>query len=267
MLSVIIGRFQTNELHDGHLELIRAAKEFSDTTVALIGVTAATGTDKNPLSYKVREAMVLHYADDSYPLHDMPSDKDWSNQVDKIIADLGHVEAIIWGGRDNGIEDYYSGKHEVRTISQVGRYSATSIRKEIAKEPINCPNFRAGIIHHVENRYPIVYSTVDVAIYKRRTIGKGWEELRVMDGILMGKKGDKFMFVGGFVDPEDQDLFQAAARETKEETGFIVNEDALQYEFSNKVDDLRYLETKDSIITHFFSVERDSSDLPKPDNI
>lgn len=242
-LSVIIGRFQTNQLHEGHLDLIRQVRAMGNPILVLIGVTAATGTDKNPLSFEIRRH--LFYTDLSLfakviPLFDMLSDKDWSDQIDSIISQLGFKEAVIWGGRDNSIEGYYSGKHEIKTIEQVGNHSATSLRKEIAKEPVNCPNFRAGIIHHVENRYPIVYSTVDIILWR---IEEGYQ-------ILVGKKGDKFSFIGGFVDTNDNSLLKAAQRELEEETG--ITKEILAYLDSMKIEDERYKGTKDSIMTHIF---------------
>jgi len=242
MLEVIIGRFQTNKLHEGHLDLIRQVKATGNDILVLIGTTAATGTDKNPLGFEVRKHLFDPYLNNSpiLELKDMPSDKDWSSQVDFIIESLGFKKARIWGGRDNSIENYYSGKYEIKVIEQNGQHSATNIRKEIAKEPINCPNFRAGIIHHVESRWPIVYSTVDVILW--RNLGKE---------ILVGKKGDKFAFIGGFVDSTDSSLFHAAQRELKEETG--IEKELLVYMDSIKVDDERYKKTKDCIMTHIFT--------------
>jgi len=267
MLQVIIGRFQTNNLHKGHIKLIQEAKREGKNILILIGVTAATGTDKNPLSFEVRKHLFDQHLSVAIikPLHDMPSDKDWSDQIDNTIEDLGFKEAIIWGGRDNSIEDYYSGKHQIKTIGSMGKHSATSIRKEIAKEPINCPNFRAGIIHHIENRYPIVYSTVDVIIYKTVERGNGWEKIHILDSILMGKKGDKFMLIGGFVDTTDVDLNHAATRELLEETGLVNFK--LKYEFSHKVNDSRYLATKDCIMTHLFSGRSEDGKLPDQSKI
>lgn len=253
-LSVIIGRFQTNHLHEGHLDLIRQVKAMGNPILVLIGTTDATGTDRNPLSFEVRKHLFDTHITNAQimPLQDMPSDKDWSYQIDWIIEKLGYDEAVIWGGRDNSIEGYYFGKHEIKTIEQVGFHSATYIRKEIAKEPINCPNFRAGIIHHVENRYPIVYSTVDIAIYCLDYYG-------IIDSVLMGKKGDKFHFIGGFVDPQDSNIEEAAKRELFEETGF---KNLLIYEFSHKIDDSRYKGSKDSIMTHLFSCLNNKRIIP-----
>jgi bifunctional NMN adenylyltransferase/nudix hydrolase len=261
MLSVIIGRFQTNQLHEGHLDLIRQAKAATGHDIlVLIGTTAAAGTDKNPLSFELRKHLFdIHISfSPILPLEDMASDKDWSDKIDGIIEDLGYDEALIWGGRDNGIEGYYTGKHKIRIIEQRENHSSTAIRKNIAKQSLNCSNFRAGIIHHIENRYPIVYSTVDVAIYRLDDFGN-------LNSVLMGKKGDKFCFPGGFIDPQDENLHQAAFRELKEETG--ITQDYLEYIFSYKVNDARYKGTKDCIMTHFFAGSNHSITFPDSSKI
>jgi len=241
-LAVIIGRFQTPYLHKGHLRLIEEAKSISDDVLIFIGCTAAVGTDKNPLDYITRVNLFYKAGALSNPmilaLDDCPSDKDWSDSIDKHIDYLGYTEAIILGGRDNSIQDSYSGKHQIKIIDAYGNHSATALRKIAAREPMYHPHFRSGIIYHAENRYPIVYSTVDVVItYK--------------DSFLMGKKGDKFYFIGGFVDPNDENLKAAAMRELKEETT-IEEITLLSYHSSLKIDDYRYKNTKDSIMTHIF---------------
>jgi nicotinamide mononucleotide adenylyltransferase len=154
-LHVIIGRFQTNKLHEGHKELIRAAKATGNDVLILIGCTDAAGTDKNPLDFETRKHLFNTYFNNTLikPLYDTPSNKDWSDSIDNIIDELGYKEAVIWGGRDNNIENYYSGKHSIKIINQVGNHSATKIRKEIKQKAIDCPNFRAGIIYHIENNY------------------------------------------------------------------------------------------------------------------
>jgi len=254
-LQVIIGRFQTNKLHEGHKELIRAAKATGNDVLILIGCTDAVGTDKNPLDFETRKHLFNTYFNNTLikPLYDMPSNKDWSDSIDNIINEIGYKEAVIWGGRDNNIENYYSGKHSIKIIDQVGNHSATKIRKDIKQKAIDCPNFRAGIIYHIENRYPIVYSTVDIALINDE--GK----------ILMGKKGDKFFLIGGFVDKEDDNLKDAATRELFEETGLIAHNTDLKYFDSFKIDDSRYRKSKDCIMTHLFTGKY--NDLPKKENI
>ena len=271
MLSVVIGRFQTPHLTEAHLKLFEEARKSSHRILVLIGCTAAIGTDKNPLSYEMRKHMIddklpddylLHFAE----LHDNPSNKDWSDQIDDLINKHGETEAIIFAGRDNSVEGYYSGKHPIKTIEELPNHSATALRKKIAKNPVYGYNARAGIIHHIENRYPIVYSTVDVAI----TWGRN--EYGLAAHVLMGKKGDKFNFIGGFVDPSDESLFEAARREAHEETGFKIDNfdddfTHFNYRFSHKVEDERYHNTKDSIMTHFFCVTMLDQKLPDKNKI
>ncbi len=254
ILSVIIGRFQTPYLHEGHLDLLRQAKQHSDAVLVLIGVSSAEGTDRNPLNFQTRKELFFCNGVvnpiDIRALPDTHSDQDWSDNIDAIIEDFGFSNATIFGGRDNSIEGYYVGKHPIKIIDNVGVHSSTAIRKAFATKVISDRNFRAGIIYHVENRYPIVYSTVDVAVYRMDDYGN-------LDSILMGKKGDKFNFVGGFVDPQDKNLERAALRELFEETAFSEREllfAQMNYEFSSKVEDSRYKSTKDSIMTHFFSL-------------
>jgi bifunctional NMN adenylyltransferase/nudix hydrolase len=243
MLSVIIGRFQTPHLHEGHQELIRAANNFSQNVLVLIGCTAAIGTDKNPLDFETRKKIFENrMLCEIKPLHDMVSDYDWSDQIDKIIDDLGFKEATIFGGKDNSIEGYYHGKHRIKIINPIGIHSATALRKAVGmSNPRSSEDFRAGIIYAAENRYPIVYSTVDVIIKNG-------------DKYLVGKKGNKYCFIGGFVDPSDRNLFEAAIREAREETG-ITSYGIGFYAGSIKIDDERYKGTKDSIMTHCFITE------------
>lgn len=246
-LSVIIGRFQSPRLTEGHKNLIDHAIRSGDSLLILIGTTAAIGTDKNPLDYKTRKQLIdgtlrgnCYQIEE---LKDQKSDKDWSQEIDSIVERLGFEDATIFGGRDNNIENYYCGKYKIEIIEQIGRSSATELRKEAGKNPIDSEDFRSGIIYHTQKRYPIVYSTVDIAIYRLNEWGN-------LDSILMGKKGDKFCFIGGFVDPADEDLLIAAQRELMEESGIYC---ALEYEFSKKVEDERYRGTKDCVMTHFFS--------------
>ena len=119
MLSVVIGRFQIDSLHQGQLELLHKARNNGEGLLILVGVSDATGTDKNPLSFEARKGL-FNSNDLVLPLKDFPlSDKDWSDEIDRIISELGFSEATIFGGRDNSIEGYYSGKHPVKIIDEI----------------------------------------------------------------------------------------------------------------------------------------------------
>lgn len=246
MLSVVIGRFQTPYLHEGHLELFKQARDHSESLLVLIGCTSAVGTDKNPMDFETRKRLIKLNCEVK-ALYDMLSDQDWSDQIDKIIADLGFKEATIFGGRDNSIYGHYFGKHKIKIIDERGGKSATALRKQIAQNVRDSEDFRAGIIYATEARYPIVYSTVDVIVKNE-------------DKYLVGKKGDKYCFVGGFVDAEDKSLQNAAIRELEEETG-ITNFGDIDYCGSVKIDDSRYKGTKDSIMTHCFLVRNAKNGL------
>jgi len=244
-LSVIIGRFQTNKLHEGHLELFKRASEVSDRILVMIGTTSAVGTSKNPLDFITVASMIdgLGITPNIVGLSDCHSDSEWSELVDNTIDEHLHsyeTDVIIWGGRDNSISNSYNGKYPVKIIDEVGNFSATSIRSEIGKNVIDSFDFRSGIIYASQNRYPIVYSTVDVII-------------KVGEKYLVGKKGLKYCFVGGFVDSADNTVEESAIREMKEETG-ITQYDSISFLGSMKIDDPRYRGTNDSIMTHCFLV-------------
>ena len=264
MLGVVIGRFQTPYLHEGHQAVIDHARNNSDSLLILIGVSDAIGTDREPMNFETRKGL-FKTNDIVLPLKDMPSDIDWSNQIDNIINNLGFTEAVLFGGRDNALEGRYFGTHRMKIIEAKGDLSASAIRKVVAKTPIASSDFRAGVIYQAMTRYPIVYSTVDVIIYAKdqtKTEPNSYN-------ILMGRKGDKLQFIGGFVDPQDEDLDAAARRELREETGFgvdgcLLDLANLRYEFSHKVDDIRYKKTKDSIMTHVFSAFSETGSLPDP---
>jgi bifunctional NMN adenylyltransferase/nudix hydrolase len=247
MLGVVIGRFQTPYLHEGHLQLLKYARNKSDKLLILIGVSSATGTDRDPMDFETRKGL-FQTNDIVLMVYDMPSDIDWTKQVDSIIEHLGFKEATIFGSKDNAIEGHYLGKHPINIMLSTTSKSATEIRKNITVKYTQA--FREGIIYQTQKRYPIVYSTVDVII--RNSAGE----------YLVGRKGDKYAFVGGFVDKEDASLLQAAERELKEETAI---ETSLRYFDSIKIADPRYSKTKDSIMTHIFLGRWDK--LPNSDEI
>jgi len=236
MLGVVVGRFQTPYLHNGHFELLKYARNKSDKLLILIGVSSATGTDKDPMDFETRKCLFETFENIIVlPIYDMPCDKDWSNQLDSIINNLGFDDAIIFGSRDNSILNYYYGKHNIDIMISNINQNATEIRKHVKIIPSQ--DFREGVIYHTQKRYPIVYSTVDIVIQNDN------------DEFLLGKKGNKWAFVGGFVDKEDNSLLQAANRELFEETGI---ETDLKYLTSIKIFDPRYIKTKDSIMTNIF---------------
>lgn len=244
-LGVVIGRFQIPWLHEGHKHLINFAQNQSDDLLVLIGTTKAMPSRKNPLDFPTREMIVKK----SFPeaivaaLPDHPSDTGWSERIDRFIEqNFPSHEVALFGSRNSFI-DYYCGKFPVVKVPGISVPSGTVIRQNISNGKRINRQFLAGLICAQNNRLPISYQTVDVAVIR-------YEDRNV----LMGKKrndGGKCRFIGGFVDPKDMSLEGAALRELKEEAGPIDCHEMI-YLGSIRISDYRYRFEDDKIITAFF---------------
>lgn len=245
-IAVVIGRFQVPELHAGHCHLISYARDRADRLLILIGTSQALPTPRNPLPYNVREQMLrsAYPSGSFYALADHPSDDAWSEQVDAIIAQqYGDSEVTLYGARDSFIP-YYSGVHPIVVVPSIASPSGTQLRESGKKELPGSVDFRVGLIHAQYARLPISYQTVDIAV------------LRHADQmVLLGRKvtdGDLWRFIGGFVDPTDSSLEQAAVREMHEEAGRIDCHE-IHYLGSYRVSDFRYRSEPDQVLTAFFA--------------
>ncbi|MBP6732052.1 MAG: NUDIX domain-containing protein [Chitinophagales bacterium] len=255
-IGVIVGRFQVNELHTGHAEMIKDVAAKHKRVVVFLGVAPVLVTRSNPLDFITRKEMLLqlfpHLTILSIP--DTPSDYDWSRELDKRIREACPVGSVVmYGSRDSFIK-YYSGSFETSELPEHQSTSGTEVRLSISQEVKASPDFRAGVIFAAYNQYPKVYPTVDVAILKD-------------DKILLGRKPgqNKFRFIGGFTDPTDSSYEEAAARETLEETGVAVSD--IKYAGSAKIDDWRYRSEQDKIITHLFVAQYQSGEPGAKDDI
>ena len=115
-------------------------------------------------------------------------------------------------------------------------------------------DFRAGVINSVYNRYSITYTTVDICAYNNE------------GQILLARKPseDKFRFVGGFVDTDDESLEVAVKIEFEDETG--EDEMVLYFDGSNKekpfgegMDDY-FIDVRNRIRTQWDSMPLDLTD-------
>ena len=245
--AVIVARFQTPHLHDGHQYLINHIRSKHNKVVVVLGVSPVKGSRRNPFDFYTRERMIkkLYPEIIVLPLSDHPSDEYWSNSLDQLLkTSFPNESFLLYGSRDSFISSYH-GLLAVEELPQVGPHSATTIRNEAADKVIDSSDFRLGINYAYNNMYAAVYPTVDIALFKNdKTL------------LLLGrKKGAKtWRLPGGFVDPTDSSFEEAAKRELGEECGNMETS-PMHYIGSAKIDDWRYRAEVNKIMTLLFAAD------------
>jgi bifunctional NMN adenylyltransferase/nudix hydrolase len=245
--GVIIARFQTPALHEGHLTLIRQVKQKHNRLIIVLGVSPVKGSRKNPLDYYTRERMLKQLFSDIIilPLSDQAIDKVWSKKLDDLLSNNFPQETfVLYGSRDSFIPSY-SGRFTTEALPPVQDFNATAQREAISDKVFDTEEFRAGVIYNTYNLFPKVYPTVDIALFRHQR-----KEL------LLGRKPNELSWrlPGGFADPSDDSFEMAARRELREECGEI-EAGNMQFELSMLVDDWRYRSEVDKIITTLFSTD------------
>lgn len=235
--GVVIGRFQTPYLHQGHLALLEAVAQKHADVIVLLGVRPAAANSNNPLSFVTRKIMVEDQYPDSVvlPVTDTREDRAWSRSVDAIVRTVvGAGPATLYSGRD-GFADHYTGTFETVQLTLPREdVSATALRDHVAAQHDH-PAFRAGVIHAVQNAGPRLDMAVDMAVLNPDG-----------DSVIMGKKSGESLwrFPGGMFEAAIDDTFETcASREMHEETGIIVERATWEYVASLNVDDWRCRDT------------------------
>lgn len=245
--GVVIARFQTPALHEGHLSLIRQVKQKHNRLIIVLGVSPVKGSRKNPLDYYTRERMLKQLFPDIIvlPLSDQAIDKVWSKKLDDLLANNFPQETfVLYGSRDSFIPSY-TGRFLTEALPPVQDFSATAQREAISDKVFDTEEFRAGVIYNTYNLFPKVYPTVDIALFRQQR-----------KQLLLGRKPNEIAWrlPGGFADPTDESFEMAARRELREECGEI-EAGKMQFELSMLVDDWRYRSEVDKIITTLFSTD------------
>jgi bifunctional NMN adenylyltransferase/nudix hydrolase len=243
-VGVIVGRFQVNELHEAHLDLIKTVCSRHEKVIIFLGLSPLRVTTENPLDFESRKQMILQKFPEVIVLYakDSASDQVWSRRLDAMIADVvspGQT-VVLYGSRDSFIAKYH-GAYDTQELVQEVYVSGKEIRKAISKKVKASPEFRAGVIWASHSRYPTVYPTVDVAVLNE-------DETK----ILLARKEDEreYRFIGGFVDPRDANFEAAARREVQEEACIAITDPVYVGNFS--IDDWRYRTERDCIKSTLF---------------
>jgi bifunctional NMN adenylyltransferase/nudix hydrolase len=248
--GVIVGRFQVNDLHDGHMELFRQVRSRHSGVIVFIGQHPAGLSKNHPLDFPTRKAMIQAKFPEFtvMPLMDARTDEQWSSALDSAIASVitGESSVTLYGGRDSFVP-HYKGRYEPRELAlpiETQKISGTMLREEYANKVIESPEFRAGMIYAAAHQYPVCYPTVDVAIFST-----DYTEL------LLGRKPsdpkNKWRFIGGFAEKSRPTYAQDARTEMMEEAGLDGSE--MEYIGSAVIPDWRMNVPDKAIKTTFFA--------------
>jgi len=254
-VGVIIGRFQLDELHEAHLDLVNGVRSRHQKTIVFLGMSPLKCTYNNPLDYEMREQMmreifpkdvIVSYIKDQY------INTKWSGILDEKVQDLigENQSVVLYGGRDS-FKASYTGRYDVLEMEQTIYVSASMKRKEIANNVKSSVDFRRGVIWATNNQRINPIPTVDIAIFDKKK-----------EKILLGRKETmtKYVFPGGHVDLNES-LEDTAIRETREETS--VELENIKYVTSGVINDWRHRSEKTNIISTLFESTR-SSGRPEP---
>jgi len=244
-VGVIVARFQSPFLHEGHLEILTTVVNSHSRVLVFLGLSPLKCTFNNPYDFATRRAMLEEkFAGvEVFYIDDVGDNKLWSANLDRMISKqvAPTHKVVLYGSRDSFIKSY-GGRYPTIEMVPSKFISASEIRKEAGIKVKHTLDFRLGVNHAVQNQYPSCKPTVDMAIVNFDT-----KEL------LLARKPNRelLQFPGGFLDPiEDKSAEGAAIRESKEETGLDVTVE--RYVGSMLSGDWRYRSEQDKIMTFLY---------------
>jgi bifunctional NMN adenylyltransferase/nudix hydrolase len=254
-VGVIVGRFQVNDLHEGHKALLDAVFLRHKKVVVFLGVSPTGTTKRHPLDFAAREQMIRAAYPNTdgrtllvLPLKDVMTDEMWSKNLDEKIREVvSYGDVTLYGGRDSFVPHYHGAYDPVELALPPVKTSGEEVRQRFTNEQIASPDFRAGMIHAAMNQYNRVITCVDIIIWHK-------DEKNKVE-LLLGKKAGEpgWRFIGGHAEPKTASFEEDARKEVMEETGLELGN--LRYVGSCVVPDWRWEKEESKIKSLVFTGE------------
>lgn len=254
--GIIIGRFQVLELNEVHTKLIESVQKQHSKCMVFLGSNPAP-SDLNPLDWIFRAQMFEEVYGEKLPVYempDLPDDRIWSQELDRRIMEQWPDGEVVIYGTEEEFVNRYSGRYRKEVLeAQQEDFPEELPMAEVER----MRDFRAGVLYATIRRFPTVYPTVDIAVFRND-----------YKQVLLARKENetKNRFPGGFADPSDDSYEMAAIRELMEECGEI-EVDNMIYLGSCRIDDWRYRDSMDGIITHLYACDLTSGEPEANDDI
>jgi bifunctional NMN adenylyltransferase/nudix hydrolase len=249
-IGVILGRFQTPFLHEGHREVIQHVIDHHPRVFVFLGQSPLKCTQNDPLDFNTRRAMLEEAFPDIevHRIDDVGDDTRWSRELDRQIGLLAGPgqKVVLYGSRDSFLKAY-KGHYATEELRATHHVSATEIRRRIGVKSKKSQAFREGAVWAMQNRWPSVLACVDIAVVEFFPDSGSCR-------VLLGKKPTDTLwrFPGGFSDIISSSFEEDAKRELLEETHLVATD--ITYIGSHLIDDWRYRSQVDKIKTLFFVV-------------
>ncbi len=252
----IVGRFQVYELNKVHEQLFAHVWAKHVNLYAIICSNPAPSS-RNPLDWELRRALFAEKYGDKITVLEMPDlhdDRIWSQELDRRILALHPKKPIVLYGSADRFVAHYCGQFPCEPL-EAAREGIEQL--PTLTPPVSLRDFCAGAIYGAMRRYPTVYPTVDVALFT--------SDYRC---VLLARKPNetRMRFPGGFVDPEDDSFEEAALRELEEECG-PVEVGGLTYLGSCRIDDWRYRDSPDAVMSHLYACAMVSGKVSAGDDV
>ncbi len=277
--GVIVGRFQVHELHEGHMELIRAVKGRHNRVIIFVGTSPNGMTKRNPLDFITRKAMIQAKFPDITVLllPDVATDERWSEILDERIREVtGYGDVTLYGGRDSFVPHYSGSYHPVElTLPATEHIKGEDIRNKLTNNVIESADFRAGVIYAAMNQWPKVIACVDGVVFYRGQHTEKWAgdcgmeyAYGDMEFLLAKKSGEPgWRFVGGHAEPITKTFEQDVRDEVRQESGVDIRPEQVEYIGSTYVPDWRWAAEQDKVKTLIFACEVTSLSAKAADDV